>query len=139
MSENAKSKVKGNQKGTRENYKNGYGKSHDAFKGTTMGLEDVVFKYSSSSMNAIAMKSNCNLLAEHIGIHFKKGASVAAKAMREGVFLVYVEPAEPKIEAGKTIGLVENAKLDRAWNKYFKDTEVWTNLNASMYNVLLAQ
>ena len=73
-------------------------------------------------MNASTMKSNCDHLAEHIVIHFKKGASVAAKAMREGVLPVYVEPAEPKIEAGKTIGLVEKAKLNRALNKYFEDT-----------------
>ena len=83
-------------------------------------------------MNASTMKSNCDHLAEHIVIHFKKGASVAAKAMREGVFLVYVEPAEPKIEAGKMIGFVKKSNLDSALKKYFEDTEVWTDLNAHM-------
>ena len=83
-------------------------------------------------MNANTMKSNCERLSEHIVVHFKKGASVAAKAMREGVLPAYVEPAEPNIEAGKMIRLVEKSKLDRALNKYFEDTEVWTNLNARM-------
>ena len=101
-------------------------------------MEDVVFKYLLSIMNLSKMKSNCDRIAEHIGIHFKKGVSVAAKALREGVYLAYVEPAEPKIEAGKTIGLVEKAKLSCALNKYFEDREVWTDLNARMYNVLLA-
>ena len=81
MSENAKPKVKVNQQGTWDNYKNIYGMFHNAFKGPTTGLEEVVFKYSSSSMNASTMKSNCDRLAEHIGIHFKKGDSVAAKAI----------------------------------------------------------
>ena len=101
-------------------------------------MEDVVFKYSSLSMNASTMKSNWNRLADNIGIHFKKGVSVAAKVMRKGVSPVYVEPAKPKIEAGKTIGLVEKAKLNCALNKYFEDREVWTDLSARMYNVLLA-
>ena len=86
-------------------------------------------------MNASTLKSNYGRLADHIGIHFKKGASVSAKAMREGVSPVYVELAELKIEAGKTIGLVEKSKLDRALNKYFEDMEVWTDLNARMYNL----
>ena len=94
------------------NYKNSYDKSHDAFNGPTTGLEDVVLNTLPSIMNVSTMKSNCDCLAEHIGIHFKKGVSVAAKAMREGVYLVYVEPAKPKIEAGKTIGLVEKAKIN---------------------------
>ena len=89
-------------------------------------------------MNASTLKSNYGRLADHIGIHFKKGASVAANENREGVYLVYVEPAKPKIEAGKTIGLVEKAKLNCALNKYFEDREVWTDLSARMYNVLLA-
>ena len=58
--------------------------------------------------------------------------------MREGVLPVYVELAKPKIEAGKTIGLVERAKLDHALNKYFEDTEVCTDLNARMHIFLLA-
>ena len=120
------------------NYKNSYGKSHDAFNGPTTDLEEVVLKYLLLIMNASTTKSNCDRLSEHIGIHFKKGVSVAAKAMREGVSLVYVEPAKPKIEAGKTIGLVEKAKLDCALKKYFEDREVWTDLSARMYNVLLA-
>ena len=103
---------------------------HDDLKVPTTGLEYVVFKYSSLSMNASKMKSNCDRLAEHIGMNFKKGASVAAKSMREGVSPAYVKPAEPKIEAGKTIGLVEKSKLDCALNKYFKDMEVRTYLNA---------
>ena len=138
MSDNAKPKVEGNQQGTRDNYKKSYGKLQYAFKGPNTGLEGVVFKYSSSIMNTSTMKSNCDRLAEHIGIHFKKGASVAAKAMRVGVSPACVEPAKPKIEAGKTIGLVGKAKLDRALNKYFEDTEVWTDLNSRMYNLLLA-
>ena len=138
MSENANPKIEGNQQGTRDNYKKSYGKSRDAFRGPTTGLEDVVFKYLLSSMNASTMKNNCDHLAEHIGIHFKKGASVAEKAMREEVSMVYVEPAEPKIELVKTIGLVEKVKLDRALNRYFEDMEVWTNLNARIYNFLLS-
>ena len=80
---------------------------HDDFRGPTTGLEDIVFKELLSSMNASTMKSNCDRLAEHIGIHFKKSASVSAKAMREGVSPVYVEPSEPKMEAGKMIRFVK--------------------------------
>ena len=111
MSENANPKVEGNQQGTQDNDKKSYGKLHDDFKGPTTGLEYVVFKYSSLSMNPNKMKSNCDRLAEHIGIHLKKGASVASNSMREWVLPVYVEPAKPKIEAGTTIGLVEKDKL----------------------------
>ena len=68
---------------------------HDAFKGPTTGLEDLFLKYSPPSMNASMMKRNCDRLAEHIGIHFKKGDIFDEKAMREGVTLVYVEPYEP--------------------------------------------
>ena len=71
MSENAKPKIEGNQQGNRDNYKKSYGKSHNACKGPTTGLEDVFFKYSPSIMNASTMKSNCDRLADHIGIHFK--------------------------------------------------------------------
>ena len=71
-------------------------------------------------------------------MHFKKGASVAEKAIRKGVSPVYVEPSELKIESVKTIRLVEKAKLDCALNKYFEDTEVWTDLNTRMHNLLLA-
>ena len=138
MSDNANPEIKGNQQGTRDNYKNSYSKSQDAFRGPTTGLEDVVFKYLSSSMNVSTIKSNCDRLADHIGIHFKKGASVSTKAMREGGSPVYVETAEPKIEAGKMIRLVEKAKLNCALNRYFEDTEVWTDLNARIYNLLLA-
>ena len=33
---------------------------------------------------------------------------------------------------------MEKAKFDRALNKYFEDTEVWTDSNARMYNLLLS-
>ena len=89
-------------------------------------------------MNASTMKSNCDGIADQIFIHFKKCASVAAKEIREGLSPIYVEPAEPKIEAGKTIGLVEKSKLDRVLHKYFEDAGVCTDLNARMYNLLLA-
>ena len=77
------------------NYKNSYDKSHDAFNGPTTGLEDVVLNTLPSIMNVSTMKSNCDCLAEHIGIHFKKGDIFDEKAMREGVTLVYVETYEP--------------------------------------------
>ena len=89
-------------------------------------------------MNASTMKSNCDGIADQIFIHFKKCASVAAKEIREGLSPIYVEPAEPKIEAGKTIGLVEKSKLDRVLHKYFEDAGVCTDLNARMYNLLLS-
>ena len=111
MSENANPKVEGNQQGTQDNDKKSYGKLHYAFKGPITDLEDVVFEYSPSSMNTSRMKNNCDHLPEHIGIHLKKGASVASNSMREWVLPVYVEPAKPKIEAGTTIGLVEKDKL----------------------------
>ena len=120
MSENAKPKIKGNQQGTRDNYKKIYGKWQDAFRGTTTGLEYVVFKYLLSSMNASTIKSNCYHLAEHIGIHFQKGASVDTNSMIEGVSLVYVKPYDPKIEAGKTIGLVEKSKAQSRIEQIFR-------------------
>ena len=33
---------------------------------------------------------------------------------------------------------MEKSKLNRALNKYFEDTEVWTDLNTRIYNFLLA-